>query len=377
MRPEAHDAWLTVAEQTANPASLHGSGRAARRTVEESRERIAAALGVPAATVTFTSGGTESDNIAVTGTARRQQERDPRRLSLVLPRTEHKAVLEPAEAWGADRLLWLDVDDVGQVDPDALKDLLADRCEQIALVSVMAVNNETGAVAPVATLAQIAAEFGVPFHTDAVQALGVLPLDLSDVSLASFSAHKVGGPMGVGFLTVQPDTPVAPLTRGGGHEAGLRSGTLNVPGIAATAVAVEVAVAERDRLVAGQALLRDRLLAGLAAIPDLGYRINSGPESVPGIMNIEFAGCESDALMMLLDAAGVEVSTGSACTVGIPQPSHVLSAMGRSSTDARSALRISTGRTSTTDDIDALLAALPQAVARARRAGMVSRRVRP
>jgi cysteine desulfurase len=238
----------------------------------------------------------------------------------------------------------------------------------------MAVNNETGAIAPVAQLAQIAAEFGVPFHTDAVQALGTIALDLADVDLASFSAHKVGGPMGVGFLCVRPDTPVEPLNRGGGHESGLRSGTLNVPGIAATAVAVELAVGQRDEHVAHQARLRDRLLAGLAATPDLGYRLNSGPESVPGIINVEFAGCESDALMLLLDAAGVEVSTGSACTVGIPQPSHVLLAMGRSAVDARSALRISTGRSTTEADIDALLAALPQAVARARRAGMVSRK---
>ena len=375
LRPQVREAWLAAAEGTANPASLHRSGRSARRTVEESRERIAAALQVPAATLTFTSGGTESDNIAVTGTFLGRREVDPDRGLIVLPRTEHKAVLEPAAALGPGRLLWLGCDADGQVAPDDVKAALADHPGEVALVSVMTVNNEVGTIAPVAEMAAIASGFDVPFHTDAVQALGTVPLDLTDVSLASFSAHKLGGPMGVGLLYVRPGTPVAPLTRGGGHESGIRSGTLNVPGIAATAVAVELAVAEQDAHAAHQARLRHQLLAGLAAIPDLGYSLNSAPQGVPGIVNVAFPGCESDALMMLLDSAGVSVSTGSACTVGIPQPSHVLVAMGRSSADARSALRISTGRSTTDVDIDALLQALPEAVARARRAGMVSRRV--
>ena len=366
LRPEARDAWLNAAAVAGNPASLHARGRVARRIVEESREHIGEALGVPPAAVVFTSGGTESDNIAISGSLA-----DDR--SIAVPGTEHKAVLEPAEGLGPDRVRWLEVDSEGRLDAAEVKDLLADD-PRIGLVTAMAVNNETGVIHPIAELAAVCRETGVPLHVDAVQALGVVDVDLSGVTTSAFSAHKVGGPMGVGLLTVAPGATVRPLVRGGGHEGGLRAGTVNVPGIAATAVAVELAVNERDRHHRHLAALRDRLLAGLAADGSLGARVNSPADAAPGIVNVSFPGCESDALMLLLDAAGIAVSTGSACTVGIPRPSHVLVAMGRDPVDARSALRVSFGRTSTADDVAALLRALPEAVARARRAAAAGRR---
>ncbi|MFN8126704.1 MAG: cysteine desulfurase family protein [Candidatus Nanopelagicales bacterium] len=368
LRPEARAAWLEAAAVGANPSSLHARGRDARRIVEESRERVAAALGVLPTAVVFTAGGTASDNLAIAGR--------PPGGALVLPRTEHKAVLEPAQARAGDRIIWWECDHEGRVDPGRLAEILTDaesRGDGVELVCLMAVNNETGVRQPLAEAAAICAEHRVALHTDAVQGLGTVALDLNDVTTAAFSAHKVGGPQGVGILTVAPGADLTPLVRGGGHEGGLRAGTPDVAGIAGAAVAVDLAVAERDRHAAHLARLRDRLLRGLAVDPELDHRLNSPADGVPGIVNVSFPGCESDALMLLLDAAGVAVSTGSACTVGIPRPSHVLLAMGRDAVEARSALRISFGRTSTEADVDLLLAALPDAVARARRAGMLTR----
>ena len=367
LRPEAREVWLAAAAVTGNPSSLHRAGRDARRLVEESRERAAAALGVPPASLVFTSGGTESDNLAIVGTVAAQRDSGGGR-TILLPRTEHKAVLEPAEALGD--VEWIDVHADGRVHLDHLQDLLRDH--DPALVCVMAVNNETGVVQPIAEVADLCRAAGVPLHVDAVQALGVIRPDGVDATTVAFSAHKVGGPMGVGLLRVLGSAEVRPIVRGGGHESGLRAGTPDVAGIHAAAVAVELAAAEQAAHAEHLASLREALLSGLAALPDLRYDVNSPNDGAPGIVNVGFPGCESDALMMLLDAAGIEVSTGSACTVGIPRPSHVLLAMGRSAADARSALRVSFGRTSTREDADALLAVLPDAVARARRAGQLA-----
>lgn len=364
--PEARSAWLAAAEVTGNPASLHRSGRHARRLLEESRERVAAALQVPAATVVFTSGGTESDNLAIAGTI--EASRAARGGSrILLPRSEHKAVLEPAEALGD--IGWIEVHDDGRVDLDHLAGLLGDGA---ALVCVMAVNNETGVEQPIDRVAELCREADVPLHVDAVQAVGVTTLDWQVAKTVALSAHKLGGPPGVGVLSVRGDADVRPSIRGGGHESGLRAGTPDVPGVAAAAVALELAVARRQTHRAHLAALRGRLLTGLTALPDLDHRVNSPDDAAPSIVNVAFPGCESDALMMLLDAAGIEVSTGSACTVGIPRPSHVLLAMGQSPARAQSAIRISFGRSSTETDVDQLLAALPEAVGRARRAGLLS-----
>lgn len=373
LRPAARQAWLAVAEQVGNASSLHRDGRAVRRVVEESRERLAAALRVPASAIVFTSGGTESDNLAVLGTARARRGGDARRRLVAASAVEHKAVGEAVQALAGEgfQQVVLGVDSDGVVAPSELKELLADRAGGVALVAVMAVNNEIGAVQPVAELAGVCAEFGVPLHVDAVQAVGNVPVDLTGVATAALSGHKAGGPFGVGALVVRPGTTVAPLVHGGGHEAGVRPGTLNAPGIAGMAAAVEAAVADQQRHAARVSVLRDELVAGIAAaIPEAV--VTSGGH--PGIANVRFPGCEGDALMLLLDAAGVCVSTGSACTAGIPQPSHVLLALGADQHQARSALRFSFGWTSSQQDVVDCLAALPEAVAVARRAGMLDRR---
>jgi cysteine desulfurase len=372
MRPSARAAWIEASGLVGNPSSLHQAGRAARRLVEESRERIAAALRVAPSEVVFTSGGTESDNIGVVGTYRARTHGDPARSTVLVSAVEHKAVLEPVarlrEA-GATTIT-LPVDERGTTDPQALKSLLAGHADTTALVAVMWANNEVGAVQPIDGIAGVCADFGVPLHCDAVQALGNVPVDLSLPATSALSAHKVGGPFGVGLLLVRAGTGVSPLVHGGGHESGLRAGTLNAPGIAATAVAVEEAVTGRSAHAARVSALRDDLVAGIvSAFPDA--RVNSEPGGLPGLASVTFPGCEGDALMMLMDAAGVCVSTGSACTVGIPQPSHVLLAMGATRQDARSALRFSLGWDSTHADVAAALAALPDAVTRARRAGLV------
>lgn len=375
LRPVARKAWLAAAEQTGNPSSLHGAGRAARRVVEEGRERVAGALGVPPSSIVFTSGGTEADNLGVAGGYHARRRADPGRGVVIRSAIEHKAVVETVEALaaqGAEPAV-MGVDAAGVVDPGELKALLAARADDVGVVAVMAVNNEVGSVQPVAELADVCAEFGVGLHCDAVQAVGSVPTDLSSVATTAISGHKLGGPPGVGALIVRADEPLVPLLHGGGHEAGLRAGTLDVPGIAGMAAAIEEAVTSQPAHAARLAALSDRLVAGIRAdVP--GAIVNSRPGGHPGIVNVTFPGCEGDALMLLLDAAGISVSTGSACTVGIPQPSHVLLAMGSSQLDARAALRFSFGWTSTDQDVTDCLAALPGVVQRARRAGPLERR---
>lgn len=374
LRPVAREAWLAAVELVGNPSSLHSEGRAARRVVEENRERFGASLQVPPSAIVFTSGGTESDNIGVLGTFRARRRDDAGRRVVVASAVEHKAVAEAVDALIAEgaEAATLGVAADGVVDPAAVKALLAARAEEVALVAVMGANNEVGAVQPVAELAGICADFGVPLHVDAVQCVGAVPVDLEHATTTAISGHKVGGPAGVGALVVRPGALVTPLVYGGGHEGGLRAGTLNAPGIAGMAAAVERAVAEQDAHAQRLAALRDELVAGIvASVPDV--TVNSRPSGHPGIANITFAGCEGDSLMLLLDAAGVSVSTGSACTVGIPQPSHVLTAMGASRRAARGALRFSFGWTSSPQDVADCLAVLPDVVGRARRAGLLER----
>lgn len=381
MLPAARDAWLVHSAAVGNPSSLHASGRRARRVVEEARESIAAALNVRPSAVVFTAGGTEADNLAVKGLfwARRRSVGASRILASAI---EHHAVLDPVvwleEAQGA-RVTWLQVDGLGRVRPEEIEAALA-FADEIGLVTVMWANNEIGTVQPVARIAQLCRAAGVPFHTDAVQALGHLPMDLGALGAdaVTISSHKIGGPFGVGALVVDPLTDVVPVLHGGGQEREIRSGTLDAPGIAAFAVAVDHAVrgqADRAQRLLG---LRARLIEGVrAAVPDAVLNGDPGvgdDERLPGNVHLTFPGCEGDLLLMLLDAAGVDCSTGSACTAGIPEPSHVLMATGVAESGARSSLRFSLGETSTAEDVDAVIAALPGAVDRARRAGSLAPR---
>ena len=379
MAAAALDAMVAQLGVAANPSSLHAAGRRARRVVEESRERIAAALGVRPSEVVFTSGGTESDNLAVKGLAWARRREDPRRRRVLVSAVEHHAVLDSA-AWLAEQQGFscelVGVDATGRVTPELLlAALAADGSDgsDVALVSVQWANNEVGTVQPVAELAALCAARGIPFHSDAVQAVGVLPVDGRAVDALSLTGHKLGGPVGVGALVCGRGRELVPTSHGGGQERDVRSGTVDTAGVAGFGVAVEQAVAEREQRAAHVRGLRDRLLGGLRAIaPDL---IVNGADPalpaarLPGNLHVTFPGCEGDSLLLLLDAAGIECSTGSACSAGVARPSHVVLAMGVGPELARGSLRFTLGATSTQDDVDAVCAALPGVLERARRAG--------
>lgn len=363
-----------------NPSSLHGSGRRARRSVEDARERVAAAAGAHASEIIFTSGGTEADNLAVKGLYWARRAADPRRTRILCSAVEHHAVQDAVE-WlerheGAE-VRWLPVDETGLVSLDALRAALADGADRTGLVTVMWANNEVGTVQPIREIVAEAARYGVPVHSDAVQAFGSLPVSFADSGLATMavSAHKIGGPVGVGALLVGRAVTLTPVQHGGGQERDIRSGTLDGAGIAAFAAAAEDAVArlpvEEPRLAA----LRDRLIEGISReVPEAVLRGVTHPAvdgtRLSGNAHFTFPGCEGDSLLFLLDLAGIESSTGSACTAGVPRPSHVLLAMGLSEDEARGAQRFSLGHTSTADDVAAVVASIGEAYTRARKAGM-------
>ena len=364
-----------------NPSSLHASGRAARRVVEESREKIAQALNARPGEVVFTSGGTESDNLALKGLFWARQSADPRRTRILSTAIEHHAVLDPlhwlAEEEGAEVEL-LPVDELGRLKVDALREAVERDPGSVALVSVMWANNEVGTLQPIADAVQIAHAHDVPVHTDAVQAVGQVPVDFagSGVDALTLTAHKVGGPYGVGALVVRRELELTPLLHGGGQERDVRSGTIDGPAIAGFAAAVEIAVKFQPEHAVRVSALRDNLVRRiLEEVP--GAMVNGDPVSsvehrLPGNAHLKFPGCEGDSLLMLLDARGIECSTGSACSAGVPQASHVLLAMGCDDESARSSLRFSLGHTSSQADVDALVEAIGPVVERARAAGIAS-----
>lgn len=387
MLPAAVAALTGALPSLGNASSLHSSGRRARRMVEEAREEIAAALGARPSEVIFTGGGTESNNLAVKGIYRARRAADPARRRVLVSAVEHHAVLDAA-AWLADadgaELTLLEVDGFGRVHQDTLRAAIAQNPDDVALVSVVWANNEVGTVNPVRELATTCAEHGIPFHTDAVQAVGAIPVDFGAVgaSALTLTGHKLGGPHGVGVLLLGRDVECVPLLHGGGQERDVRSGTLDVPAIVALAVAVREAVAERPALASRLASLRDELISAvLAAVPDAVLNgdpgqsgVDGGPSRLPGNAHFTFSGCEGDSLLMLLDAKGIECSTGSACTAGVAQPSHVLLAMGIEPATARGSLRFSLGHTSTRADVLAVAEAIGPVVERARRAGLAGAR---
>lgn len=362
-----------------NASSLHTSGRTARRRIEESRELIADKLGARPSEVIFTAGGTESDNLAVKGIYRARRDADPRRVRIISSQVEHHAVLDSVD-WLVEhegaQVSWLPTAADGSVSASALRELLESHADvgDVALVSVMWANNEVGTIMPVAELAAVAAEFGVPMHSDAVQAIGQVPVDFaaSGLSAMSIAAHKFGGPQAVGALLLRRDVACSPLLHGGGQERDIRSGTPDVAGAVGMAAAMRLAVDGLEANSARLRALRDRLVVGvLDEIDDV--RFNGSRESrLPGNAHFTFRGCEGDALLMLLDANGIECSTGSACTAGVPQASHVLIAMGADAATARGSLRLSLGHTSVDADVDEVLRVLPAAVDRARRAALAA-----
>lgn len=381
MLPEAVRAMTERLTATGNASSLHAAGRRARRAVEESRERLAAAFGARPSEVVFTSGGTEADNLAVKGLYWSRRAEDPARTRVLASPVEHHAVLD-AVHWlqkheGAT-VDWLPVDTHGRVHPDALRAALergpGGGAGDVALVTAMWANNEIGTILPVVGLAAVAREYGVPMHSDAVQAAGQADVDFGASGLAALTltGHKIGGPYGIGALLLGRQDAPEPLLHGGGQERDVRSGTLDVPAIAAFAVAAELAAGRRAEFAAEVGELRDRLVAAVrAAVPDAVLNGDPDPAGrLPANAHFSFPGCEGDSLLLLLDAQGIACSTGSACTAGIAQPSHVVLAAGADPDLARGTLRFSLGHTSTEADVAALAAAIGPAVERARAAGL-------
>ncbi|XRQ16697.1 cysteine desulfurase family protein [Actinomadura welshii] len=379
MLPEAVEAMTAELREFGNPSSLHAVGRRSRRIVEESREIIAEAFGARPSEVVFTSGGTEADNLAVKGLFWARRAADPARTRVLASAVEHHAVLDAVQ-WLADhegaRVDWIPVDAQGRVRPETLREVMGTG-DDVALATVMWANNEVGTVQPVAELAAAAREREVPLHTDAVQAAGVLPVEFarSGAQALTVTGHKLGGPLGVGVLLLaKPKEPAfrdpVPLLHGGGQERDVRSGTLDAPAIAGFAAAVQVAAAHREAEARRLTELRDLLIGAVRdAVPDA--ILNGDPvDRLPGNAHFSFPGCEGDALLMLLDARGIACSTGSACSAGVSQPSHVLMAMGTGAERARGSLRFSLGHTSTEADVKALADAIGPVVARARRAGL-------
>jgi cysteine desulfurase len=366
--PEVKDAMLPfLQDDFGNPSSLHGPGRRAKQAVEDAREQVASAIGAHPAEIVFTGGGTDGDNLALKGTAHKLRGNGNH---IVTTEFEHHGVLGPLE-WLAGQgfeVTKVGVGVSGVADP---ADLAEATRKNTVLVSVMTVNNEIGTIQPIADIVHAVKSVNpnALVHTDAVQALGNLPVDVLawGVDLAAFAAHKVGGPKGVGALFVRSGVPLEPGLHGGGQERGLRSGTLNVPGIAGFGVAAEIAAKEvadkQDRLE----VLRDRLLAGIrAAVPDV---VVNGElvHRVAGNLNVCIPHTEGQIMLLLLDQAGIACSSGSACASGAMEPSHVLMAIGAGKGLARGSLRFSLGRTSTQEDIDAVLEVLGEIVARARK----------
>lgn len=364
LRPEVREAMLPFLEERfGNPSSIHRWGRESRAAIEEARARVAAAIGATPRDVVFTRGGTEADNLAILGRTRSRPG-----APVVCSVIEHRAVL--ATARQAERegspLRLLPVDGEGRVREEDLAPLLA---EEPAVVSVMWANNEIGTLQPVERLAALCAEADVCFHSDAIQALGKVEvrMDRVPVALLSMSAHKIGGPKGVGALFIRRGTALEPLVYGGGQEKGVRAGTEDVAGAVGLGVAAELAVRDLETTMARVRTLRDRLQEGLRErVPDLVVS-GGGAERIPSTLNVSFPGADPEALLLTLDLEGIAVSSGSACSSGAVDPSHVLTAMGVPPELAGPSLRFSLGRETTDEEIDRVLQALPPMVERLRR----------
>ncbi|WP_254909022.1 cysteine desulfurase family protein [Leucobacter sp. 7(1)] len=380
MPEEVAAAYLSALRIVGNPASTHGHGQRASETLEEARAELARSLGCDHAELTLTAGGTESVNLGIKGLywARRRAGAGP---VILVAEGEHHATVEAAE-WLRDtqgaRLVWLPIDGAGRLAPETLRAAIAEAgADQVALLTFLWVNNEVGTVQPVAELCRLAAASGIPSHVDAVAALGQVPVDFarSGAAALSVSAHKIGGPVGVGALVLGRRTTAEPLLHGGTQQRA-RSGTQDVAGAVAFAAAMRRAIGP-DRIptpahTAHVTDLRDALIVGVrAADPAAVFRGPApGPERVPGNAHFTFPGCQGDSLVFLLDVAGVSVSVGSACQAGVAETSHVLRAMGLPEEDAAGALRFTLGPDTRADEIDRLLTALPDAIARARSAGL-------
>lgn len=377
LRKEVFDCYVGFLQQLGNPSSVHSSGQKVRRALEEARESLARSVDCNRNEVIFTSGGTESDNLAIKGLYWQRKEEDEKRNIIISAGTEHHAVIDPIE-WlekhdGAE-IIWLPVDSEGVIDLDFLATFLTEKADLVAVITLMWANNETGVITDIPRVVEIANQYGIPVHSDAIAAFGHLPLSFKDSGLAamSLSAHKIGGPVGAGALLVSRATKLVSLVHGGGQERGMRSGTMNAPVAKAFALAAEIAVSELDAEMQRLAKLRDYLVSEVQSIAPVAKHTGSKAQRMPHNAHFTFEGCSGDSLLFLLDQQGICVSTGSACQAGVNGPSHVLVAMGRSERDANGCLRMTLGQESTQEDIDFFLKALPSALEGALKAGLPS-----
>jgi len=367
----ALSALTTAMLKLGNASSIHTPGRSVRKDVEDARHRLSELTGATPSEIIFTGSGTEANNLAIKGFFWQA----PKRNLIVTSAFEHHAILDPIE-WlveheGAEAV-FIPITSSGVIDLDFLKELVSKRGAEIAVISVMHSNNELGSIQPIAEVVKIAGE--IPVHTDAVQSFGKVEFDFDalGVTAATISAHKIGGPLGVAALILKRGLDLTPILHGGGQEREIRSGTLNAPAIVAFTAAAEVAIRDRTENFGRIRELRDYFIEGLKrAVPDVHINSVADP-ALPGIVNATFPGTESDALLLLLDSEGISCSAGSACSAGVPRPSHVLVALGLSESDADASLRISIGTTNTKLELDQVLKVLPSVVERARAAFVAS-----
>jgi len=367
----ALDAFNEQIKKIGNASSVHNQGRAVRKDVEDARHKISELVGAMPSEIIFTASGTEANNLAIKGFFWQSGKK-----LIITSAFEHHAVLDPIE-WlkehqGAE-VIYIPIKRDGFIDLEFLKDVVAKRRNEIAVISIMHSNNELGSIQPIAEVVQIAG--AIPVHTDAVQSFGKIPFNFEalGVSAATMSAHKIGGPLGVAALVLKHGIDLAPLLHGGGQEREIRSGTINAPGIVAFAKAAEVAISTRESNFKVIRELRDQLITGLKhAVPDAIINSPADP-ALPGVVNISIPGTESDALLLLLDSEGVSASAGSACSAGVPRPSHVLIAMGIAEELADASLRISIGASNTSDEIKKVISLMPSVVERARNAFAVGK----
>ena len=377
LRPSAKKAMLKGLEIAANPSSVHSLGQHTRNLLEDARDSIARSLDCNRSEVIFNSGGTESDNQAIKGLFWERNKTTDRKV-VISSRAEHHAVLDTVE-WlekheGAE-VVWIDVDSLGQIDFKQLADEIHLRQDEIALISLMWVNNETGVITDIPRVCSMASQHGIPVHSDAIAAAGHIPISFKDSGLAAMtvSGHKLGAPIGVAVLIVGRSVKLESLVHGGGQERALRSGTMNYPMAMAMAAALEEASSELDWREKQLGELRDYLEAEVKRlIPEVEITV-AGGNRLPDNSHMIFPGCQGDSLLFLLDIAGVEVSTGSACQAGVIGPSHVLVAMGKTEEEANGCLRITLGYNSTKQDVDKFLKAISEAYAGAKRAGLSAR----
>jgi len=373
VRPEVALEYAEHLTLVGNPSSVHHLGQAARRAVEEAREVVAAAVGCHRSEVVFTSGGTEGDNLAIKGLYWQRNSEDPARRIIVTSAVEHHAVLDTVE-WletqGAEAL-FVPIDRGGAIDIAWLERLIADRGGEIALISLMLANNETGVVSPLKNVSALANERGIPVHTDAVAAFGHVTVNFADLGVAALtlSGHKIGAPVGVGALIVGRRVKLQAVQQGGGQERKLRPGTLNAAGVKAFAKAAEMALEELDAESARLSSLRDQLANGIKELIPVAEVTAPGKWRIPGNLHLRLPDCSSDSLLFLLDQAKIAVSAGSACTAGVTGVSHVLLGMGFSEQESTGSLRVTLGYNSSEADVKALLTALPNAYEAAKRAG--------